>query len=131
MGKAGVARVDAVNGAQLRRPDVVHLIVVAALVPDAIAVQADVGVRIHKAGVDFQPRGVEHFGVGGGIKVLADGCDLTACQQQVDLAGFAVHGVPHQSAADQYGFCLHFCPPLHGRGVFYTPAEGCPLHGRI
>ena len=119
MGQAGVAGVDAVDGAQLRRPDVVHLVVVATLVPNAVAVQADVGVGVHKPGKYLQARRVEHLGVSGGVQIFTNGGNFAARQQQIDLAGFAVYRVLHQTAADQDGFCLHNLPPLHRRGVFY------------
>ena len=50
---------------------------------------------------------------------LVEEINREVTRQQIDLAGFSVYRVLHQTAADQDGFCLHNLPPLHRRGVFY------------
>ena len=98
-----VTRVDAVDRAQLRRPDVVHLVVVAALVPDAVAVQANVSMGIDKTGINLQPIGVENRGVRRGSQIGSDGGNFAVGQQNVSLAGIAVDSVMDEAAADEGG----------------------------
>ena len=98
-----VTRVDAVDRAQLRRPDVVHLVVVAALVPDPIAIKADMGVGIDKTGINLQPIGVKHSSVCRGSQIGSDGGNFTVGQQNVSLAGVAVDSVMDEAAAYEGG----------------------------
>src|SRR5699024_4140778 len=52
--KGVIQGVNAVDGAQVGRPDVVHLVIVDACHAGAVAVHADVGMGVHKAGVDLE-----------------------------------------------------------------------------
>ena len=109
MGKGGIARVDAVNGAQLRGPDVIHLVVVVAFVPDAITIQADMGVRIHKTGENIQPGSIQHGDIGGHVQFMPHGNNAAVFQQQVDLLWFRVNGIMNPAPAHQQRRGGMFC----------------------
>ena len=86
--------VNAVDGAQVGRPDVVHFVIVDPLHTGSVAVHADVGVGVHKTGVDLEIGDVDDLIAG---KVPADGCDLTVFQQEVCFIGRLMDGIMDDS----------------------------------
>ena len=92
-----VEGVDAVDGPQLGRHRVVILVVILAFVADGPAVQADVAVGLHQSGIDVQAGGVHHLRLRWRVKVLADGGDPAAVDQQVADKGRFMHRVVNEA----------------------------------
>ena len=113
-GDAGAARVDealvhrvhAVDGAQLRAADVVALVDIHARL--AVAVEADVAVRVHKAGIDLQPRRVDRLLR---VQVGADLQELPVFDQDIGRVRLAVYRVVDAAVFDtKHVKFLPFCP---------------------
>ena len=83
--KGLVHRVDAVDAAHLGGHGVGGLVVVRALPADGLFVQADVGMRIHKAGRDQAALRMINFGSLRHFQVCADGDDLSIVNQNLSV----------------------------------------------
>ena len=80
-----------------------------AFVPDAITIQADMGVRIHKTGENIQPGSIQHGDIGGHVQFMPHGNNAAVFQQQVDLLWFRVNGIMNPAPAHQQRRGGMFC----------------------
>ena len=100
LGQRTVARLDAVDGAQLRRGVVAVFVVVLALEADAVSVQADMAVRLDKAGIDVFARGVVDLRAGR-VDFRGDLHDLPVLDEDIADKRLGIDRRVNESAANE------------------------------
>ena len=79
----------------MRRADVAVFVIVRAFEADAVAVEAEMAVRFHEAGIDAETGKIDHFVRSG--KVLPDRFDLTVFYKDIRGIGFRPYCVVYAS----------------------------------
>ena len=90
-GKSRVHGLHPVNPPHLRTDDIVHLIVIHAFITDAVPVQTDVSMSLHKARIHLQAFCIHNLGALRDFQILPDCRNFAVLHQDISPEGLLVH----------------------------------------